>query len=133
MSSSRSPHYNRNRNIADLIAEQRRIRTSPDTNWYRVGPGDAEMPGEEEHDVDFLNGWENVGDTGDSPASWYLSHNGEVRLRGHIVGPEGTVAFILPEEVRPQFAEKFVVAADDGRYAHVIIRQNGEVFVESIN
>lgn len=132
MPSNRSPHFNRNRQIADLIAEERRVRPEEDTNWYRTGPGDADMPGVEEHGVDFENGWDNVGDEGDSPASWYLSKNGEVRLRGHVVGPEGTVIFTLPEEVRPQYDEKFLVAADDGFKAHVIVRANGEVFCESI-
>lgn len=133
MSSNRSPHFNRNRTIPDLIAEERRVRTTEDTNWYRVGPGDAEMPGSEAHEVIFQGGAGNVGASGDSPASWYLSENGEVRLRGHINVSVGTVIFTLPEEIRPQFAEKFLVAADEGLNAHVIIRQNGEVFVESID
>lgn len=132
MSSNRSPHFNRNRTIPDLIAEERRVRTVTDTNWYRVGQGTPEMPGVEDHGVDFLNGG-NVGASGDSPASWYLSENGEVRLRGHVNVTVGTVLFVLPEEVRPQFAEKFLVAADDGLNAHVIIRQNGQVFIESID
>jgi hypothetical protein len=124
--SNKSPHFNRSRTIPDLIAEERRRRPDADTSWFKVGPTEPMA-------VDFQNSWGNVGGSGIAPASWYLSENGEVRLRGKITGGvAGTVAFTLPVNVRPQYAETFIVAVDGGGKANVEIRQNGDVYVETI-
>lgn len=124
---NRSPHFQRNRTVPDLIAEGRKAHREVDTTWYKVGPS-------EPHGVGFTNTWGNVGGAGVPPASWYLSEDGEVRLRGKITGGSpGSVAFVLPEEVRPQYAETFIVAVDGGGQANITIKTNGEVYIESIS
>lgn len=124
--SNKSPHFNRRRTIPDLISEGRQALRNVDTTWQKVGPSEG-------HGIGFTNTWGNVGGSGNPPASWYLSDNGEVKLRGKITGGNvGSVAFVLPPEVRPQFAETFIVAVDGGGQANVTIRQNGEVYVESV-
>lgn len=128
---TRSPHFKRNKSIPELIADQRKSIPLADSAWYKVTTSGL--------DIGFSNGygfqssWANVGGNSNPPCSWYLSESGEVRFRGKITGGSaGTIAFVLPPEVRPQYAETFIVAVDNGGQANVIIRQNGEVYIESI-
>jgi hypothetical protein len=72
----KTPDFNQNRTLADLIAEQRRPKPLPETGWNNVGPS-------EDHGVDFWGAWANFA-TNTVPTSWYLSEDGEVRLRGRI-------------------------------------------------
>jgi len=127
--SNKSPHFNRNRNIPDLIAEQRAHKPEPDTSWFKTGE-------EEIREIPFENSWGNVGvlaGVTNAPAGWYLSTNGEVRMRGKVDGGAvGTRIFVLPEEVRPEYAETFICAVDGGLKANVTIHANGDVIVDSI-
>jgi hypothetical protein len=126
---SKSRDLNIDDNPFSLIQDTRRPHLEPETGWYLVGPSEA-------HEVDFENSWGNVGVVAgvtNAPASWYLSEDGEVRLRGKIDGGSaGTVAFTLPEEVRPEYAETFICAVDGGTFANVTVHASGEVEVETI-
>jgi len=73
---AKTPDFKQNKNFPDLISELRKPNPRPETGWNAVGPG-------EEHGVDFQNGWNNFSST-TVPTSWYLSEDGEVRLRGRI-------------------------------------------------
>jgi hypothetical protein len=100
----KTPDFMQNKDFNDLIKKKR--RALPETGWNNVGP-------DEDHGVDFENSWANSGPS-TIPASWYLSENGEVRLRGKITGGEtGTTIFTLPEEVRPEFKERFIIPIED--------------------
>lgn len=72
----RTPDFNKN-NFDDLLGGWKRPRPLPETGWNNVGPS-------EDHGVDFQGTWSNVSDT-TVPASWYLSEDGEVRLRGRVI------------------------------------------------
>ena len=123
---AKSPHFKRTRDIPDLIAEGRQAHPQVDTSWQKVGPS-------EPHGIGFTNTWGNVGGSGVPPASWYLSEGGEVRLRGKITGGAVmSVAFVLPPEARPQYAETFIVAVDGGGQANITVKTNGEVRIDSI-
>lgn len=75
------PDFKQNQTFADLIAESRRPKPLPETGWNLVGPG-------EDHGIDFQSGvsgtWANFS-TSTVPCSWYLSEDGEVRLRGRVI------------------------------------------------
>lgn len=107
---AKSRDLNIDRTPWDVIQTTRRPQLEPETGWYKVGAA-------EEYEIPFENSWSNVGVLAgitNAPASWYLSADGEVRLRGKIGGgTAGTTAFTLPEEVRPEFAETFVCPVDD--------------------
>lgn len=126
---SRSPDYPYQSRLDDIVGNLRRDKLLPETGWYKVGASDLDAP--------FLNSWANAGIVAgvtNAPASWYLAEDGEVRLRGKIDGGTvGTVAFVLPEEVRPQYAETFICAVDGGQKANITIHANGEVIVDSIS
>lgn len=112
----KSRDLNINDDPFSLIQDNRRPRLESETGWARVGvtagyeasTNRAYYPG-----VGFENSWANA-DVSQAPASWYMSHGGEVRLRGKITGGSvNTVAFTLPEEVRPEYAETFVCPVDE--------------------
>jgi hypothetical protein len=73
----KTPDFRQNKTFEDLINEATRPKPLPETGWNMVGPG-------EDHGVDFQNGHDNFSDTA-VPCSWYLSEDGEVRLRGRII------------------------------------------------
>ena len=106
----RSRDLNIDRNIFDTIAKTRAPELEPETGWWKVGAS-------EEYEIPFENSWSNAGVLAgitNAPASWYLSADGEVRLRGKITGgATDSVAFTLPEEVRPEYAETFICPVDD--------------------
>lgn len=130
----RSRDLNIDKTIFDVVGNVRAPRIEPETGWYNIG---EEWAAEEPIEFDFLNGWGNVGTVEDvphAPASFYLSEDGEVRLRGVIDGGSvGTIAFMLPEEVRPEFAQTFICALIGGGQANVRVTPDGAVFVESIS
>jgi len=138
----RSPDFRRNANLIDLISDTstKKPKLGPETGWYRVaitelfegqGVGGQYLGSS---DATFLNSWANAGSSGVPPASFYLSTNGEVRFRGKITGgAAASVVTVLPPELRPEYAETFIVATDTGGNATITIRQNGEVYVEAIN
>jgi hypothetical protein len=136
----RSPDFKRNKSIVDLISDTRKPKLLPETGWYRVAITslyEATSAGGQYYGSTvaiFKNSWQNSGGLTNAPVSWYLSQNGEVRFRGKIAGGfPGTVVFTLPEEVRPQYAETFIVAVDGGTTtANVIVFANGDVTVESV-
>jgi len=116
----KSPDFRtRSPNISDMLGDMRRPPVLAETGWHYVGATQPEG-------VAFENNWNNV--TGEAPASWYLSEDGEVRLRGKVTGGEvGTIIFTLPEEVRPEFAETWVVAMDPTGWAKIRIEPDGDV------
>jgi hypothetical protein len=126
---ARSPDYPYKDRLDDIVGDLRRDHLQAETGWQKIGPS-------QDHEIDFENSWANAGVVSgvtNAPASWYLSEDGEVRLRGKIDGgAAGTVVFTLPEEVRPEFAETFICAVDGGGKANVTVHANGEVIVDSI-
>lgn len=126
----KTPDLNVNRSIGDIIAQGRKPRLQPETGWYKVGVSEA-------YAVSFINSWGNAGVVAgitNAPTGWYLSEDGEVRLRGKITGGvAATTVFNLPEEVRPEYAETFICAVDGGGKANVTIKPNGDVIVDTIN
>lgn len=126
----RSRDLHIDKSLGDVIASTRRPRLGPETGWWKVGPSQP-------HEVDFNAPWGNAGVLNDithAPASWYLSHNGEVRLRGVVDGGDiGDIIFTLPPEVRPEYAQTFICAIiDGGAHANVRVEPNGDVILESI-
>jgi hypothetical protein len=126
----RSRDLNIDRDIFDTVAKTRAPSLEPETGWYKIGPSET-------YGISFDNSWGNVGvlaGVTNAPASFYLSADGEVRMRGKIDGGStGTVAFVLPDEVRPEYAETFICAVDGGGSANVTVHPNGEVIVDSIS
>ena len=129
----KSRDLNIDRTIGDVANQTRRPKLEPETGWYNIG---EEWAADEPIEFDFLNGWGNLGTVDDiehAPASFYLSTNGEVRWRGVIDGGSAeTICFMIPEEIRPQFAQTFICALIGGGQANVRVTPDGVVFVESI-
>lgn len=111
---ARTPDFKSNKSFSDLLREATKPRPFPETGWYRVGLSEA-------YQIPFENGWDNVSAT-NVPASWYLSEDGEVRLRGNVF-TDGedfeTTIFTLPEEVRPEYTETYVVPLEDDGSIHL--------------
>lgn len=118
------------RTIPQLIADTRKPRKLPDTAWYKVGPSEA-------YEIQFQNGWANVGGSGNPDAQWHVDHSGEnaeARIKGLVDGgDEGTVIFTLPEETRPRYREVYTCAVEGGGTANVGVYPNGDVVLESFN
>lgn len=137
----KTPDFKQNKTIPDLIAETRKPPIMPETGWYRISiTENYEAQGSGGQHIStitealFMNGWNNVTGATNAPAGWYLSDGGEVRMRGKITGGDaGTVVAILPEEVRPQFAETWICAVDGGGTANVTVWPNGSVVVDTFN
>jgi hypothetical protein len=129
----KSRDLNIDRGLANVVGETRRPKLEPETGWYNIG---EEWAADEPIEFDFLNSWGNLGTDDDiehAPASFYLAEDGEVRFRGVITGGSaGTIAFMIPEEVRPQFAQTFICALIGGGKANVRVEPDGTVFVETI-
>jgi hypothetical protein len=121
--SPRSPDFKRNKSITDLISDTRKPKLLPETGWYRIAITELfEGAGVGGQYIGstlavFINGtsWANVAGISNPPTSWYLSEDGEVRMRGKIKGGAGTgeTIFTLPEEVRPEYTETFIVPIND--------------------
>jgi len=126
----KSRDLNIDRTIGDVIQSTRRPTLEPETGWYKIGISEA-------YAISFDNSWGNVGvlaGVTNAPASFYLSEDGEVRCRGKIDGGAvGTTAFVLPEEVCPEYAETFICAVDGGGSANVTVHPNGNVIIDSIS
>jgi hypothetical protein len=126
---SRTPDFRKNRNLIEVIVEGRRPGRAAETGWWKVGA----TSGDGGYGILFENSWNNVGASSNAPASWYLSEDGEVRLRGKISGGSvGSTAFTLPEEARPEYAETFICSVDGGGYASVTVWPDGRVVVDSV-
>jgi hypothetical protein len=127
----RSPDFKRNKSMMELIADTRKPKLMPETGWYRIGISElfegagqgGLFVGSSLAIFDLYASWRNVDDTptsgsasASSPASWYLSPDGDVRLRGRVISPEITgeieTLFWLPPEARPEFIERFIVTVD---------------------
>ncbi len=134
----RSPDFKRSKSLGELISDTstKRPQLQPETGWYRIaitelfeGQGVGGQYLGSTVNI-FENLWENSVDVNSPPASWYLSQNGEVRFRGKITGGSiGSIICVLPQEIRPEYAETFIVATDTGS-AKITVRQNGEMYVE---
>lgn len=117
-----------NRGLAQTLQELRRPAPEPETGWHEVGT-DA-SPSEE--DVNFNGSWQNLGGNYHS-AGWYVSGDGEVRLKGTVRGGDvASAIFTLPEEARPQKTAVFAVPTLSGGTATIEVRTNGDVFVLEI-
>ena len=126
----KSRDLNIDNSLADVVGQTRRPKLEPETGWYKIGVSEA-------YAISFVNSWSNVGVVAgvtNAPAGWYLSEDGEVRLRGKIDGGSaGTVAFVLPDEVRPEYAETFICAVNGGGKANVTVHANGDVIIDTIS
>jgi hypothetical protein len=126
----KSRDLNIDNSLADVVGQTRRPKLEPETGWYKIGASES-------YAISFNNSWGNVGVLAgitNAPASFYLSDSGEVRCRGKIDGGSaGTVVFILPDEVRPEYAETFICAVDGGGKANVTVHANGQVIVDTIS
>ncbi len=104
---AKTPGFKITKSTSDLISDLRKPRVLAETGWWKVG---ASQP----LGVAFEGTWENADGADHPPASWYLSEDGEVRLRGKVTGgDDGSIICTLPEEVRPEFTETFVCPVDD--------------------
>lgn len=135
----KSPDFKRNKTIGDLVANTRKPKLLPETGWYRAAITElfeGQAAGGQYLGSSlavFKNDWRSVAGTSNAPFSWYLSKNGEVRFRGKITGGQvGTTILTLPPEIRPEYAETFIVAMDSGEKANIVIAPNGNVTVESM-
>lgn len=120
---ARSPDLKINTTIPDLISDIRRPQLIPYTGWHDINEsGDRFIP--------FQNSWENSGADGAAPAGFYLSEDGEVRMRGKITGGLAeTIVCTLPEEVCPEYVESFIVPVVGGGRAEIEVRPDGNVYV----
>jgi hypothetical protein len=109
----RTPDFKNNKSLSDLLGAADKPHALPETGWWHVGNIS------EGHGIDFQNSWVNIGSSS-VPASWYLDENGEVKLRGHVSGGSAnTVIFTLPEEVRPEYIETYIIALEDDGSIHL--------------
>lgn len=105
---AKTPGLRQNKTLPDVIGSIRRSKPQSETGWHAAGSSNPQG-------VDFQDSWANTVGGTDSPAGWMISEDGEVRLRGRVVGGvEGTTIMTLPEEARPEFVETFIVSNDGG-------------------
>lgn len=122
---AKAPGFKVARTTSEIIAELRKPPILPETGWWNIGDG-------EPLEIPFEGSWGNNGDTNEAPASFYLSEDGEARLRGVVDGGnEGDTIFILPEELRPEWNQTFACAVIGGGTANIIVNIDGEVILES--
>ena len=126
---ARSANIYGSRDLTDTLRDLRKPGPIPNSGWMIVGPSFAS---------DFVNGWANVGVVAgvtNAPASFHLSDDGEVRFRGKVDGGTvGSVIFVLPEEMRPEYAETFICAVDGGtQHANVTVHADGRVVLDSLS
>lgn len=115
---SKTPDLNVNRTIGEIIASQRKPNIESETGWYNI---DEEWAINEPITVGFTNAWAHAGTVAgitNAKAGWYLSDSGEVRFRGKIsntgiIDASKPVITILPDEVRPEYAQEFILPVDD--------------------
>ena len=118
----RSPDFRRNKNLINLIADTstKRPQLLPETSWYQVleagetGNETEGVAGLRDGSTILQNSWVNSTADDAPKASFYLSDSGETRLRGKIKdGGDDTVAFVLPEQMRPEFEETFICPTNE--------------------
>lgn len=124
----KTPGFRKENTLSELVGGMRKPKIPAETGWHgvtelEIGPG-------------FQNSWTNAEISGHAKASWYLSEDGETRLRGKITGgTAGTVAFTVPEELRPEYAETYITpivnssGTPTGEYATIRINPNGDLEV----
>jgi hypothetical protein len=136
----RSPEIPRNLDLLQSHSELRSPKKLHDTGWINVLASTGGLAAGDPGVIDnahatgvqpvFQNSWVNVGGSA-VPCSFYLSPEGEVRLRGAITG--GTlpsVAFTLPVGYRPEYSHRFVGALSIGNdIATIQVDPNGDVWV----
>jgi len=124
---ARSPGFKNTTTTSELISELRKPEILPETGWWNVGE-------EEPQEIPFEGTWGNYGNDY-APTSWYLSTNGETRLRGVVDGGnEGSIIFYLPEEVWPEYKQVFTCAlVDTDGTANVSVDVDGAVRLEFLN
>lgn len=130
----KNPYFRKNYTLAQTVGSLRRPGSVPETGWHgvteiEIGPG-------------YLNDWiaasgsSNTPGVGTAMPGWMLDEHGDVRLRGNIDNadptPEGTVAFTLPEDVRPEYdTGPFTLGMVQGGYANVWVYATGDVFIQA--
>lgn len=120
----RTPDFKATRTIPQMISELGRPQPQPETGWHKAGASEA-------NGVDFLNSW--AGASGYADPAWYLSEDGEVRFRGRIDGgAEGTIVMVLPEEIRPEFADTWICDMQPTGYAKIEIDTDGTMTVTAM-
>ncbi len=138
--SSRSPNFRGATTIIDVVKDMRRPPLLPFDAWIGVGISAGSAAGKahpneyyEGMSPWFENAWVNVATTLDNArprAAFYMSSDGEVRLRGHIRGGQaGTRVFQLPTGFRPEKTLQFIVPNDSGGHTTVEVQQDGSVVV----
>ena len=127
---SRSRDFRVGRDLIDTIRDLKRPGLGPQTGWRAVGASGTDGG------VPFGAAWGNAGVVAgvtNAPASWHLSDDGEVRLRGTVDGGSpGSTIFTLPEENCPEFAESFACPMEGGGFAKVTVHADGRVTLDSI-
>ncbi len=123
---AKTPDFKITKTPADLISNLRKPPILPETGWWNIGE-------DEPYEIPFEGSWGNSGDPF-APASWYLSEDGESRLRGVVDGgDEGDVIFYLPEEMWPEYKQFFACSVVDGGTANISVDTDGAVTLESFN
>lgn len=116
------------KSLIDTIRDIKRPHAIPNSGWQAVGSSFA---------APFESTWGNAGvvaGTTNAPAGYYLSDDGEVRLRGKVDGGAvGSTIFTLPEELRPEYAETFICAVDGGQKANITVHADGRVILDSLS
>ncbi len=123
---AKTPGFKITKSTSDLISDLRKPRVLPETGWWNIGE-------DEPREIPFEGSWGNYDDGNNyAPASFYLSEDGESRLRGVVDGgSEGEVIFILPEEMWPEYTQVFACSVIGGGTANIIVWDTGEVELES--
>jgi len=114
------------RSFVDSVRALEKKQLHSETGWINVG---ITNPSDPDYDISppFQNGWSNIPDG--CPLSFYLSRDGEVRMRGNIQGgPFASIVFTLPNGYCPEYIERFVVPSGVLGFHNIIeIYPNGNV------
>ena len=123
---AKSPGFKNTKSTAELISELRKPKVLPETGWWNIGI-------DEPNEIPFEGDWGNYDDgDGYAPTSFYLSEDGEARLRGVVDGGDvGETIFVLPEEMWPEYTQVFACSVIGGGTANIKVWYDGTVELES--
>lgn len=106
---ARSPDLQQNRSLVETVKDMRRPQTITDTGWVNIGTATTVDP----ISPQWIGTWGNATGNG-PPLRFHLTPDGYVELEGNIDGGAvGDEICILPEDFRPEYSQRFVVAAGD--------------------
>lgn len=104
---ARTPGFKITKSVIDMLSETRKPSILPETGWWKAGAS-------EPHQISFDSDWVNSGAVNHPDTAWWLSEDGEGRLRGKVRdGSVGNSILTLPEEIRPEFDQEFICPVDD--------------------